>query len=78
MIRNGRQTSSFDFRQLCHELLNQLMVMNLCCSQLRTVAPKAFPSGSAEIDRIEATIVNMTSLLQRIPAALDVLSNEAE
>ena len=65
-----QHTSSFDFRPLCHELLNQVTVMNLCCSRLRAIAAGAFVSGLPEIDRIEATIVDMTSLVEKNRKAL--------
>jgi hypothetical protein len=57
--------------QILHDLMNQLTIMNFCCSKFRAAAKNAFDqSVTADIDRIERTIVDMTSLLGKISEAV--------
>ena len=63
--------SSPELWQILHDLMNQLTIMNFCCSKFRAAAKNAFDqSVTADIDRIERTLVDMTSLLGKLPEAV--------
>ena len=57
-------------REILHDLLNQLTVINLCCFQFRAAENVLDPSLRAAIDRIETTIVDVTSLLAKLPQGI--------
>jgi hypothetical protein len=69
--QNTEQCPYPELQQLMHELMNQLTIMNLCCFGFRSAAANALDrSLSPEIDRIETTLIDMASLLAKLPQVL--------
>ena len=70
--QSTEQLPSPQLQQLLHELMNQLTIMNLCCFKFRAAALNNLDrSVSHEIDRIEVTVVELTSLLAKLPQAIN-------
>ncbi len=64
---SAQENSSPKLRRLLHELTNHLTVMNFSCFKVRDAAkPMGDHTISPEIERMEKTIADMASLLERI------------
>jgi hypothetical protein len=60
---------ALDLDRLAHEMINQLTVIQLSCFQLRGAIARGLDSSVlVDIDRMENTVVEMTSLLECLSA----------
>ena len=61
----AEQFSPAEFQPLLHELLNELIIVNLCCFKIRDIAKRAGDNAIlVKLDRMEKAVTGMAAQLE--------------